>query len=120
MRAPLWVRLWMTCLLIPVNLASLFFLGAEQGLLVSSLAIGGILLNTPITIYDQGMSKLMTLPHILLWTPLIAVSIAILSKGSGNSSYDIYLWVLVATNAVSLFFDYPDFIKWLKGDRGIL
>ena len=119
-RAPLWVQLWMSFWLIPVNLFSLFFWDNEQGLIIASLAISGMLLNFPIMLYYKGMSKLMALPHILLWTPLIAVCIAVLSQGGVSTNYNIFLWVLVATNIISLVFDYLEFFKWVQGDRGIL
>ena len=69
-RLPLWVQGWMVFLLIPANLFSLFFLSEYMGVLVCVLAIGGMAPNLLIIVFDRGLSKLMAIPHIILWTPL--------------------------------------------------
>ena len=62
---PLWVQLWMVVILMPINFASLFFLGEPQGGLIAFLAIFGMLPNMVIMIYDRGLSKLMAFPHLI-------------------------------------------------------
>ena len=69
-RLPLWVQGWMVFLLIPINVISLFFLREPMGVLVCVLAIGGMVPNLFIMAVDRGMSKLMAVPHIFLWTPI--------------------------------------------------
>ncbi len=120
MRAPLWVRIWMVLWLIPVNLAPLFFVDHERGWLIAGLSIGGMLLNVPIVLVERGLSRLMALPHILLWTPLVLACLLLLALGVESVGYARLLWILVVTDIVSLLFDYSDFIRWLRGDRKIL
>lgn len=115
---PLWVRLWMVLWLMPINSASIFFTDWEHGALVAGLAIFGMLLNIPIILYDRGFSSLMALPHLLLWTPLVVICALALLGDVDLGEARCFVWALLITNSISLAFDYPDFLKWLKGDRG--
>ncbi|MEF2548756.1 hypothetical protein VQ045_16480 [Aurantimonas sp. E1-2-R+4] len=101
--------------LAPINMVSLFFLSEPMGVWIALLANIAMLLNLPVILYDRGFSKLMALPHLIPWTLLILL--LIFARPQAVGVYDAYLWVLLATNVVSLVFDYPDAIKWLKGDR---
>lgn len=116
---PLWVRIWMNLWLVPVNVATVFFTDWEHGQMVAYLANFGMILNLPIIFYEKGFSKFMSLPHILLWTPLVVICLMALSSGAVAGGTATFLWILVVTNIISLLFDYPDFIKWIKGDRAI-
>jgi len=114
---PAWVQIWMVLWLMPVNFASLYFLGEPLGIWIAVLAIGGMLPNGPIMYFERGVSKLMSLPHLIPWTAIIVIVIAFTPDGS--PTYVTYLYVLAVTNAFSLLFDYPDAIKWMKGERDI-
>ncbi len=37
----------------------------------------------------------------------------------GSAAYSIFLWILIIVNGISLMFDFPDALKWRKGDRVI-
>ena len=102
----------------PVNLLTLAFLSQPAGILIAALAIGGMALNMPIMFVERGFSKLMALPHLLLWTPLVFAVMAMLT-GPLDPTYRLFLWVLLAFDAISLAFDFPDFWKWRKGDRAV-
>jgi len=114
---PGWVQFWMVFLLMPINMASLFFLSEPMGLLVAFLANIGMLLNLPVLIKERGLSKLMSGPHLIPWT--ILVILILFKRPETDGVYDLYLTVLLITNIISLVFDYPDFLKWIKGDRAI-
>ncbi|HIP24620.1 MAG TPA: hypothetical protein EYG79_13665 [Rhodobacteraceae bacterium] len=58
---------------------------------------------------------MMALPHLIPWT--ILVGILLFARPEATGLYDTYLWVLLGTNTISLLFDYPDAIKWFRGDR---
>jgi len=108
----------MVFILVPVNLASLWFIPFFGGDWIAGLAIAGMAFNIPIMFKDRGMSKLMALPHLIFWIPLVLVAYWILTnKGGVPSHYVVYLRVLIAVSVVSLVFDIPDFIRWLRGDR---
>ena len=116
---PLWVQLWVVVWLMPVNVATLFFTDWTYGPLVAGLANFGMILNIPIIFYDRGISKLMALPHLLLWTPLVVICAVALTGNTDLGGARPFIWVLMVTNIISLIFDYPDFLKWLRGDRAI-
>lgn len=123
-RLPLWVQGWMVFLLIPINVISLFFLREPMGVLVCVLAIGGMVPNLFIMAVDRGMSKLMAVPHIFLWTPLcILILWMLIAKLTGSLSfgqtYTSFLVVLLVIDFCSLLFDFPDAWKWYSGDRSI-
>lgn len=114
---PLAVRLWMALVLMPVNLLSLYFVSEPWGLWVAMLAISAMAMNLPVLIVERGFSKLMAIPHLLPWT-LLVIGIFWL-RPEGTEPYGLYLWVLAGVNIVSLYFDYPDSYRWLKGDRAV-
>ncbi len=112
---PLWVQVWVALILVPVNMASLFFVGQPMGIWIAVLAIGAMLPNLPVILYDRGFSKLMAIPHLLPWTILVVWLLVAMPEGS--VSYELYLWILLVINAISLGFDYPDAFKYWRGDR---
>jgi len=119
-RMPLWVQVWVALTLVPVNLASLGFLTAPGGTWIAVLAVGGMLLNVPIMLVERGLSKAMAIPHILIWTPLVVLILLTLTAGSLlPSEFRTFLWLLLAVDLISLGFDYPDIVKWLRGDRAV-
>jgi len=106
---PGWVQVWIMLVLGPINMASLFFLNEPMGMLIAFLANIGMLLNIPVMIYDRGVSKLMSIPHLLPWTALVLVILFNRPEATG----------LLIINIISLVFDYVDSMKWIKGDRAI-
>ncbi len=116
-RLPLWVQLWMMLWLVPVNMVSLFFLESSYGIWIAIAAIGGMALNLPVMVMAKGFSRLMALPHLLLWTPQVFLIAWILVQAERIALYESYLLILMITNIISLMFDFPDFYKWLKGAR---
>jgi len=67
------IQVWIMLVLGPINMASLFFLNEPMGMLIAFLANIGMLLNIPVMIYDRGVSKLMSIPHLIPWTVLVIV-----------------------------------------------
>jgi len=114
---PVWVQVWIMLVLGPINMASLFFLNEPMGMLIAFLANIGMLLNIPVMIYDRGVSKLMSIPHLIPWTVLVIV--ILFNRPEATGLYDTFLWALLVINIISLVFDYVDSMKWIKGDRAI-
>jgi len=114
---PGWVQLWVGLILVPVNSASLVFIGQPMGVCIAVLAVGAMLPNLAIMIGERGFSRAMALPHLLPWTALVAV--LILARPAVGGAFGVYLWLLLATDALSLGFDYPDAWAWLKGKREV-
>ena len=118
-RMPLWVQIWVALILVPINMLSLAFLYAPNGLWVAILAIGGMTPNLFFMIKERGFSSIMAVPHIFIWTPLVILVACMLYKGGLPAGYTKYLWALLVINVISLAFDFPDSLKWLKGKRDI-
>ncbi len=114
---PLWVQIWVTGVLVPVNMAALAFINEPSGLWVAALAIGAMLPNMAIMLYERGLSKMMALPHVLPWGALVLWLVFAMPQGS--AAYGMYLWLLLLVDGLSLAFDLPDVLKWRKGDRAI-
>jgi len=114
---PTWVQIWIMLVLGPINMASMFFINEPMGLLIAFLANIGMLLNIPVMIYDRGVSKLMSIPHLLPWTALVLV--ILFNRPAATGLYDTFLSALLIINIISLVFDYVDSMKWIKGDRAI-
>jgi len=114
---PTWVIIWMNFILVPTNVASLFFLDQPMGVWIAILAIGGMVPNLVVIFYDRGISKLMAIPHVIPWTLLIGL--ILFTRPEGSAVYSTYLWVVLVIDVISLCFDYPDAIKWIKGDRAV-
>ena len=112
---PGWVQIWVAFFLMPVNMASVLFIGEPMGLLIAFLANIGMLMNLPVMLYDRGFSKMMALPHLIPWTILVAI--LLFARPEATGTYATFLWILLGADVISLLFDYPDARKWLGGDR---
>ncbi|MBW4972500.1 hypothetical protein KZZ08_02665 [Roseovarius mucosus] len=117
-RLPLWVQLWVALILVPVNAASLFFISHPAGAWLATMAVGGMLCNGVLMLIERGFSKVMALPHILIWTPMLGLILWLLTQDI-TPTYRNYLVILLAVNVFSLILDVIDSRKWLSGDRKI-
>jgi hypothetical protein len=114
---PLWVQIWVAGILVPVNGAALFFLFEPSGIWVAALAIGAMLPNIALMFLERGLSKMMALPHLVPWGVLVLW--LLLAMPEGSPAYTSYLWLLLVVDGLSLLFDGPEALKWLRGDRRI-
>src|SRR6056297_514158 len=94
------------------------FLSEPFGLWIAALAVGAMLLNGVIMLVERGFSKLMALPHVLIWIPMLGLVLWLLAQDIAPA-YRIYLLILLAVDAVSLVFDAIDTRRWLSGEREI-
>ena len=119
-RLPGWVLLWVVVVLGPVNFASLLFLNQPLGAWVAGLSLLGVLPNAVLLFVERGVSRIMTLPHLVAWPPLLGLIVWLLGGDAPLAPvYRTYLWCLLVANAISLAFDAVDFRKWLRGAREI-
>lgn len=119
-RMPLWVQIWVAVILVPVNMAPVVFWQHPYAIWVAVLSVGGMIPNLVIMLGDRGLSKRMALPHLVLWTPLVILLIWLLGGLVGaDDRYMTMLAVLLVVDVISLGFDYPDAVKWWRGDRDI-
>lgn len=113
---PHWVQIWVGVILVPVNLASVFFWSAPGGALIAILAVGGMTPNAVLMFVERGFSKAMALSHLVFWIPLLII---IAPEMGGGSVFTGFLAVLFVVDAISVCFDLKDSWQWLKGDRAV-
>ncbi|MCG7491979.1 hypothetical protein [Thalassobius sp. Cn5-15] len=118
-RTPLWVQIWVGLILIPMNLLPLAFLDQPNAGLIAALSIGGMLPNMLIMALDRGISKAMSISHLLFWIPLVVIVSKELAMGELTPVYTAFLGILLMVDLVSLGLDIPESIKWLRGERAI-
>lgn len=117
---PTWVQWWVAAVLVPVNAAPFFFLHTmtgQAGALASTLVIAG---NVPLMLAQRGMSRLLSVPHLLAWVPLVSLLAARLAFVDDMSRAETLLALaLLAVNGVSLVLDTVDAWRWLCGQRDV-
>jgi hypothetical protein len=114
---PLWVMIWMTVILAPINMISLYFLSKPTGILVAGLAWGGMLTSQIVLMRHRGFTKLVSGGHVIFWVPLVLI--LIFARPVANGAYDTYLTILLVVNLLSLLFDINDLRLWFGGDRRV-
>jgi len=116
---PLWVRLWVLIILVPINIASLAFTAEPKSTIIISLALAGITFNLIPLWLDRGFTSAMAVPHIIFWTPLVIVLIYQLffSGFEFSNNYHVFLILLLVCDSLSLFMDIPDALRWAKDRR---
>ena len=117
-RLPLWVQLWVALILVPVNAASLLYLAQPAGAWLALMAVGAMLCNGVLMLVERGLSKVMALPHVLMWTPMLGLILWLLTQDIADG-FRTYLVILLAVDVASLILDVIDTRKWLSGDRKI-
>jgi len=119
-RLPHWVKIWVALVLVPMNMGGLLFLDHRVGIWCAVLGLMGMAPNIVIMWSQKGLSKAMALPHIIPWTILVIWLLTLMtSPDAPTGPLGFFAWGLLATNSISLFFDYTDAYKWWQGDREI-
>lgn len=117
---PLWVRLWVALVLIPVNALPFFLLGTETGRWAALASLLVVASNLPIMLIERGLSRLMSIPHLFAWIPLLAFLLLRLGAEPPLAGTELGLaLVLLAVNGLSLVFDTIDSLRWLRGEREV-
>jgi len=120
---PLWVQVWVGAVLIPANAASFFLLDSWSGRMAALAAVFVVATNIPIMLRERGMSKLMAMPHLLVWGPLqLALVLRLIDHARSPPVTVIeqrYAVILIVVNGASLIFDALDSWRWLRGDRAV-
>jgi hypothetical protein len=109
----------MFVVLVPVNFASVFFMFESNGLLISFLAIAGILPNVFFLLWNRGFSNVMAVSHVIFWIPLLYI-VAVNFGELGAGGFAVFCAVLFVIDLISLVFDIRDCSAWLKGDRAVV
>lgn len=117
---PRWVQIWVGVVLVPVNALPFFFLDTPTGRVAALAAMFVVLTNLPIMLIERGMSRLMAVPHLLAWLPLLPYLAARLVFQQPLARSEMLLAIaLVVVNSTSLVFDTLDTWRWICGKRDI-
>lgn len=117
---PSWVRWWVAGVLVPVNIAPFFFLDTPTGQVAAWAAVFVALTNVPIMLQQRGMSRLMSVPHLFAWFPLVGWLLLRLTGPTTLPMAEAVLaMALVMVNSLSLVFDVIDSWRWFAGERDI-
>lgn len=120
---PLWVQVWVGGILVPANAAAFALTDTPSGYWAAWAAVLVVVTNVPIMWMEQGMSKLMSVPHLVAWIPLQAFLLLRLTGAAGATPMgqaELMLAVLLlVVNGISLAFDAVDSVKWWRGDRHV-
>lgn len=116
---PVWVIIWISLFLVPANFAGFYFLETTSGVWVALLGAGAIILNLGLVWINGGFSKVLCIPHVLFWTPLVFL-LAYRLLYAEMAAPEYWLTVVVfLINGVSLVFDFYDLKQWRKGNRQV-
>lgn len=116
---PGWVQLWVGVVLIPVNVLPFLWLDTWTGKAGAAAALFVVLTNVPIMWIAGGMSRAMSLPHLLAWIPLEIV-LVLRIFGTALPTPELTLAILLLfVNGISLVFDSLDSWRWWRGERDI-
>ncbi|MCF6320561.1 MAG: hypothetical protein L3J32_02190 [Rhizobiaceae bacterium] len=110
---PMWVQIWVN-FLGTVNVAAILFVFKSKlpwiilGAIVFSLLTISWLHN------EYGFVRLLGLPHIIVWTPMLWYFWKVVPKLEA-SLLKKYLYLLMGTNFISLVIDYIDVARYFLG-----
>lgn len=119
---PAWVQIWLNVLFAGAYLLPLALLvwapSRRAGIitvLASVLAGAGVY-----WLFSQmGYVRLLGLPHILIWTPLLVYQWGQVRRPDMPRAPRMILYAVMAVMLVSLVFDYADTARYILGDRAV-
>lgn len=116
---PVWVIVWMLAFLIPANLSGFLYLDTISGRWIAGLGGGALLINTVLVLMNGGFSRVLAIPHLILWGPLeIVLILRAVSAEMGPEELWLVVTVMVI-NGISLVFDIIDTRRWYSGERDV-
>lgn len=116
---PTWVQIWLNILLLGAFILPLTLLIWKQTRVTAiiTLLASGLAAFAIMSMYDKiGLVRLLGLPHIILWTPLVIYLIKQSQRADMPSAPKWIIRIISATIVISLVFDYYDVIRYFLGD----
>ena len=111
---PIRLKLWLAWLVIITFIIPIFYLSNDffrtQFILqICNALFGGYLM------LRFGLVKLLSLSHLIFWTPMLVI-FALYYESLTTNSLLILGWICAITVLVSLLLDVRDYFGWLSGD----
>lgn len=117
---PAWVGIWIIVLFVGAFVAPLVLLiwksSRKAGIItfVASMVAGFAIQM----MFDaMGYVKLLGLPHLILWVPIVVFLMAQQARGDMPNWPRRIIWFIIAIICVSLVFDFIDVVRWVLGER---
>ena len=117
---PMWISWWLNWLLFGAFILPLaLFIWKPTRLAAAITLATGILSAVGVTyLFDtMGYVKLLGLPHVILWTPLVVYLWRVQARNDVAQWPRRIIWVILVTILISLAFDYVDVLRYLLGER---
>jgi hypothetical protein len=111
---PLWLKSWVYWMIFINSISILFAFTRNEAHWVLTAWLAN-LLTMPMLFDAVGYVRLLGLPHIVFWTPLV-IYLWMKRRSFSSTWAGRYLWVVMATNGASLVIDYIDVARYLAGD----
>ncbi len=120
---PAWVGIWLNWMMIGVVFLPLALFVWRQTRLAALLSVlpavaSGLCVH--FMFEKMGYVKLLGIPHVILWTPLVWYYLTLLRGDTIPTIARYIMYVILATMLVSLAFDYTDLIRYILGERAPL
>jgi hypothetical protein len=120
---PRWVQVWVALILVPANAVPFALLDTWSGRIAAAAALVVVATNLPIMWIERGMSRLMSVPHLLIWGPLQVGLLLRWTERVGPlplvDGERALIMLLVVVNGISLAFDALDSWRWFRGERDV-
>jgi hypothetical protein len=120
---PAWVGMWLMVLLAGAFVAPLILLiwkaSRKAGIItfIASLLAG---FGVQLMFDAMGYVKLLGLPHLILWVPIVVFLMAQQARGDMPNWPRRIIWFITAIICISLVFDFIDVVRWVLGERAPL
>ena len=120
---PEWVMMWVYVLVAGAFVAPVVLLiwkaSRKAGIitLVASLLAG---FGVQMMFDAMGYVKLLGLPHLILWVPIVVFLMAQQARGDMTNWPRRIIWFIIAIICISLVFDFIDVARWILGERAPL
>lgn len=113
--------LWLYWMFFVIVLAPVIFVRRRQGRIVLIFSAVFLVVQLPLS-RMVGLTNLLSLPHLLIWTPLVIYLLRELRERRIAPASPFGIWALTAsgTAIISLVFDVRDFSRWVGGERGVV
>lgn len=116
---PDWVMMWVYVLVAGAFIAPVVLLiwkaSRKAGIitLVASLLAG---FGVQMMFDAMGYVKLLGLPHLILWVPIVVFLMAQQARGDMPNWPRRIIWFITAIICISLVFDFIDVVRWILGE----
>ena len=122
-----WVQVWVWAFLLTANGAALYLAATTRHPLPGWAAVGFVfvvLTNMTIVLYERGISRLTSLPHLIPWVPLqVYAGYWLFARGDVLAQTPLihaFAWFYFIVIGISNVFDAYDTVRWFRGERQVL